>query len=255
MLGRASGWRAIDSTALLPMMPSPIAEPNAAKPTISAKAMMTDATRMAFSMFAPLVRFVLKRRDEVCCRQQREHDCLDESDDHIERIDEYGRRVRELRYRNRADRDVCEDDGADDDEQHLAGEDVAEEPHRERHRPRELVDDHDRQHRDAEAERLDDEMAVVTEALARDADDLDEDDDEDSERSGRVQIGGRRLADEREQPDLVEREDEQEQRDDERHERHAVTAEDRLDLSADAVDDELHERVALRELRHRVRRC
>src|SRR5579863_2563867 len=170
MFGRASGWRAIDSTALLPMIPSPIADPKAAKPTISAKPMMTEATRMAFSMCTPLVSFVGGRSDEVGDRQQREHNGLDRADDEVERIDADRSGVCERRYES----EMRDDDDADHEQQHLAGEDIAEEPHRQRDRACEFVDDHDRQHRDAEAQRPDHEVTEVAEALACDSDALDE---------------------------------------------------------------------------------
>src|SRR5579863_2137419 len=88
MFGLASGWRAIDSTALLPMMPSPIADPNAAKPTMSANAMMTADTRMAFSMwYSLLVSVVRGRSDQICGGEEREDDRLDEPDEHVEHVD------------------------------------------------------------------------------------------------------------------------------------------------------------------------
>src|SRR5579863_2792398 len=184
MFGRASGWRAIDSTALLPMIPSPIADPKAAKPTISAKPMMTEATRMAFSMCTPLVSFVGGRSDEVGDRQQREHNGLDRADDEVERIDADRSGVCERRYES----EMRDDDDADHEQQHLAGEDIAEEPHRQRDRACEFVHDHDRQHRDSETERLDDQMLEITQPFARDAYALDQQDGEYRARRGRVEI-------------------------------------------------------------------
>src|ERR1700687_5606596 len=95
-------------------------------------------------------------------------------------------------------------------------------------------------------------MLEIAEPLAGDADNLNEHDDKDRKRSGRVEIGCRGGANEWEKTDLVEHEDEHEERDDERDERHAILPENRLDLTADARHDQLHERVAFGEIRNWV---
>src|SRR3982074_2818874 len=88
MFGRASGWRAIASTAFDATIPSPIAEPNATAATISEKP-ITIIARIKGSegtLFEPFLMFLGRRQGEIDDGEEGEHERLQRADEEVEEL-------------------------------------------------------------------------------------------------------------------------------------------------------------------------
>src|ERR1700681_2990387 len=189
MLPRASGWRAIDSTAFDATIPSPTAEPRATAATMIAKPVIRTAATMTSGVTIDLSGLVVLGRGQgqIDDGQQGEHERLDRSDEEVEEFNPDRCYRGQQRNVQRSDDDVRLDDGGDDVQKQLAGEDVEREAHREDDRAGELfgkIDDDER------PERLEEVDVGLDPALA-DREELDR--EEDAQREGRrgVEIGGR----------------------------------------------------------------
>src|SRR5579872_1705555 len=157
-----------------------------------------------------MIRSFLGGSDEIRDGEERENQSLDDADDHVESKDSERKNLRNGREKTQ----MCEDHCGSDHQQHLARKNISEQPHRKRHRASEFVDDVDGEHRDAEIPRFYEQMLVIPESVTANPDKLDQEDRCDGERSSRIEVGGRRLADKGEQPDLVQEQNEDEDRDD-----------------------------------------
>src|SRR5579884_339459 len=198
MFERASGWRAMASTALDATLPSPTAEPKATPEMMMPKARnampMINACGFKDFPFSVVLRDRQRKIDDC---EQGEHERLNGADEKVEKLNE----ERHDRYRqrevHRAEHHFRRDDGGDDDEQQLADEDVEEQTREERSRTEYFVDDVQRKQRGKRLE----QMFEVRRSLFAERDDLDQ--QKDGERVGqhRNQVGRRRTT-ERQAHDL-----------------------------------------------------
>src|ERR1700736_1740088 len=202
MLPRASGWRAIASTALEATIPSPTAEPRATAATIRAKPRIRTAATTESGLTVDLSLMFLGRcQGEIDDGEQREDERLNRTDQEVEELDPDRGDRRDHRDVHRPYHDVRRDDRGDHEQQQFAGQDVERQAHREHDRASDLLDQVDREQKHVRLE----EVRIRLDPALANGEELDADEDADRERGGRVEIGGRRAA-ERE-PQRLEEED------------------------------------------------
>src|SRR5579872_3595515 len=201
---------------------------------------------------------ILGRRErQVHDREQRKHERLHGADEKVEELHEKRNDRHREREAHRTDHHLRDDDRRDDDEEQLADPNIEEESCRKRRRPREVFENiywREPPHR------LGDVRQMLEPVLPYAHRPRKEEDDE-RERDRRVDVAGRRTAErqsehlEREHPELIQQEDEDKERDEERNERFAFFTKRALCQVRDVGDDAFEDGLAFADVGRSVARA